>query len=157
MLSVNLRPICLALCCIGCSSSSVSMMSGAYSIVDSASLEPLAEFENMLIEIDLDNNGLTMSWPDENQPAFVTTLEAVDESDWMQACPTNFSSTLLETWTVTDAMTIGETVLEEPFIFADGCQGNTTSELVWISSVAHENASMEIGTGLFYLKLNSTP
>jgi len=133
------------------------MMSGAYSIVDAVSLEPLAEFENTLIEIDLDNKALTMSWPDEGQPAFITTLEAVDEADWMEACPTNFSSTLLETWTVTDEMTIGDIVLAEPFIFADGCQGDTPSELVWVSSVAHENTSMEIGTGLFYLKLNSTP
>ena len=145
----------ISLLCLGCGDEVyVNIQTGAYQIVDTETMAPVAEFEGIQFAIDVTAKTLVVSWPeDAEMEAFTTQLVDVAKADWKEDCPTNASATQLETFKLTDALTLGENTLEDAFIFAAGCNTDAAADHVWLSTDAHDAATSEVGTGLHYLEL----
>mgnify|MGYP001177245024 CR=1 FL=1 len=144
----------LSILAMGCSSpAAVTIGSGTYTIVDADALTPVAEFENVLVEIDVAANEMTVTWMgEEDDVVWLTGLELRAESDWKEDCPTNFSATPQQTFDLADPLTLGDETLDNAFIFGAGCEGDKDAAFVWLSTASHDAETAEIGTGLHYLK-----
>ena len=147
----------ISLLCLGCGDDPyASIQTGTYQLVEEDNGNPIAEFEGMRFAIDVTAKTFVVTWPEDAEvEPFTTQLVDVPQGDWKIDCPTNFSATKLETYTLTDALTLGENTLEDAFIFAAGCDTTAASNGVWISTDAHDAETSQIGSGLHYLEILS--
>ena len=109
----------------------VSIGSGDYRFISADGGEVDAALADYIVSVDLDALSLSMTGID-----YEARLTRLAEDDWMVACPTNFSAVDLETFQLDAPLTLIDTALSEPLLFADGCQGDqgTVAEQLWLGT-----------------------
>ena len=139
-------PLYIVALLAGCADSEpVSIASGDYRFVSVETEEVDADLSDYVLSVDVDALSLSISGVD-----YEAGLTRLAEEDWEVACPTNFAAVDLETFQLDTPLTLLDTELSEPLLFAEGCQGDqgTTAEQIWLSTAENSNS---IGTGLFLL------
>ena len=129
----------------------VLLGSGTYAMTADSNGEPLEDWADVTLSIDTEALTLTITG---DSIDVATDLTELPEDEWELNCPTNFSAVSLETFGTADAITLGDTTLDEPRLFADGCQGDegTTATTAWLSSKAYQTETGASGVGMYYLE-----
>ena len=113
--------------------------SGTYSITADSAGEPLEDWSDVTVTIDVEALTLTLVG---DTVDVATDLTELPEEEWMRNCPTNASAVALQTFSAADPITLGDATLDTPLVFAEGCQGDegTTATTGWLSSQADQDA-----------------
>ena len=128
----------------------VLLGSGTYAITADSNGEPLKDWADVTVTIDTEALTLTIAG---DSVDVATDLTELPEDEWELNCPTNFSAVSLETFGTADAITLGDTTLDEPLL-ANGCQGDegTTATTAWLSSKAYQTETGASEEGMYYLE-----
>ena len=99
--------------CGGCGGP--ELVGGDYAIV-----EPIkdAAMNGATLNINADRTAATLSVPPDTNLALTLTLR--DRKDWKSACPTNFGAQTLETFNISETLTVGTLTLTSAYL-TSGC------------------------------------
>jgi hypothetical protein len=104
------------------------------------------EWKKVKLSLDREKNIATFTLPDGTTQD--VSFTAADRADWVNACPTNFSSSRLEYLSLKDPLTINGTTYQEPILFSNcTVPGASPSPTVFLAEKAQALPSgNQIGT-----------
>ena len=141
-------PLLLAAACF--SSEPVYLQSGSYSLGEYDSGDAAGLYDDFIVEIDVEEGQFAIESDD---MALELGMELLPERDWVSVCPTNFSSTDLQTYSLLGSMSLGDVSIDSPIVYPDGCAGDSGKQAsrAWIGKESQSLSSVR--GGLFYLRL----
>lgn len=133
---------------VACGPSWNEIAGGTYTFESGAGIDDSkkGEWKKVKLSLDREKRIATFTLPDGTTKD--VSFTAAERADWVEHCPTNFSSSRLEYLSLKDPLTINGTTYQEPILFAN-CKtpGGSNPPMVFLAEKAQALPSgNQIGT-----------